>query len=279
VGAPAVSQSGVVYQVDKDGNLSAFDQQGKLLWRFQPQNGLKGMDGPSVGPDGSIYYVVGNYAKGNIQAVSPEGKSIWLVPVKTNRFFLTPQVIPGGEFVFFRNEVFDARDGSAIDFTLPFEVDEYIVGQDARTYLRAKGTIVEWTYDGSAVALKEERVLADDPRPVSAGVTSQGVVWLLYSDRVVWFARDGEALGAAQSDIWARLLVGVDRDFSVYTCGHGAGYGSNPSCVRLSPDSPDPIWRVRLTARAENLLGGALTPGRVYFALEGGELFVIEEES
>lgn len=279
VGAPVVGQDGTVYQVDKDGGLSAFDQQGGLLWHFQPQTASYGMDGPSVGPDGSIYYVVGNYAKGSIQAVSVEGKSLWLAPLKSNRFFLSPRASPDGEFVFFRGEVFDAQDGSAIDFALPFEVDEYIVGQDGRTYLRAKGTVVEWTHNGSEVELKEARVLADDPRPISAGVTSQGVVWLLYDDRVVWFARDGEALGAAHSEIWSRVLVGVDQDFTIYTCGHGAGYWSDPSCARLSPRSPDPIWRVRLTARSENLLGGTLAPGRVYFALEGGELFVIEGQS
>ena len=278
VGGPVLNQAGTVFVADQEGGLSAYSKEGELLWQVEPQSGLKGIAGPAVGPGGNIYYTVGTSSRGSIRAVSPEGEPLWLAEVKSELFYASPEASPEGDMVFFRNEVYDAEDGSRLEFNLEFDVDRYFSGNDGRTYLLAGGTVVEWHQTEQGIEVVEERVLSPEGRPINVGVTEKGLVWLLYAKGVFWYARHGEALGTVLlNDTYLTHVVGVDRDFTVYACGRRPQrlFEGKPTCFALSPGSVGPSWAVKLGDQPEKFNGGALVPGRVYISTEEGRLYLI----
>jgi outer membrane protein assembly factor BamB len=280
VGGPALNHTGRVFVADQEGGLSAYSGDGERQWRVEAQPGLKGIAGTVVAPGGNIYYTVGTSSKGSIRAVSPEGELLWLAEVKSELFYVSPEASPAGDLIFFRNEVFDAQDGSRLEFDLEFEVDRFFSGNDGRTYLLAGGTVVEWRRTGQGIEVAEERVLSSEGKPLDAGVTEQGLVWLLYARGVFWYARDGEALGGVLLDnTYLTHVVGVDQDFTVYACGRRPQrlFEGKPTCFALSPGSVEPAWVARLGDQPEEFNGGALVTGKVYAATEEGHLYLIGE--
>jgi hypothetical protein len=189
---------------------------------------------------------------------------------------------PTGDFVFYHDEVFDASDGSRMEFDLSFAVDKFFGGEDGKTYLWAGGTVVEWRYTDSKFEMTAERVLFSIEDLVGVGVTPESVVWLHGYHEVFWFTKDGKALAAVDySEVhWEStqyrefgLLISVDRDVTVYVCG-GYQYALHGNCWAFSPRSEEPLWEVdmvdwggwSLGVVPEKLLGGALAPGRLYIS-------------
>lgn len=279
-GGPALNQAGMVYVADQEGGLSAYSIKGELLWRVEPQSGLKGIAGPVVAAGGNIYYTVGTSSKGSIRAVSPLGEPLWLAEVKSELFYVSPETSPESDLIFFRNEVYDAENGSALEFGLEFDVDRYLSGNDGRTYLLSSGTVVEWRRTQQGIEVAEERVLSSEGRPIDVGVTDQGMVWLLYERGVFWYARNGKALGGVlPDDTYLTHVVGVDRDFTIYACGRRPQrlFEGKPTCFALSPGSVEPSWIVKLGDRPEKFNGGVLVSGKVYASTEEGRLYLIGE--
>jgi outer membrane protein assembly factor BamB len=289
VGAPALDMDGNLYVVDEDGGLSALTPGGEIIWRFQTEEG-KALSGPVISPDGVLFYVVGTYSKGYIQAVSVSGKGLWLTELHAQLLIHTLDISPPGDFVFYHDEVFDASDGSRLEFDLSFAVDKFFGGEDGKLYLWAGGTVVEWRYIDSNFEMTEERVLSSIEYPGGVGVTPESVVWLQNDSAVFWFTKDGKALAAY--DIgevhWESMqyrgfgsLISIDRDYTVYVCG---GYARvyYASCWAISPRSREPLWEVDLIEWSvsefyEEILGGALTPGRLYISSSKGYLYLIHE--
>lgn len=279
VGNPVIGGQGEIYVIDKEAGLSAYSPDGELIWHYQSEPGLSGIAGPVVSMDGGIYYTVGTQGRGSIQAVSREGEPLWLIPVRTDLFYRSPDVSPIGDLVFFRDEVYDAEDGSPVDLDLPFEVDRFFAGQDGRNYLQAGGTVAAWEFDGSTAIVSKERVLSRST-PQFVGVTSEGVVWMLYADEAYWFTRDGQALGVGNTaGGWVDFPAGVDRDFTIYACGRDVPRYTvaRLTCFALSPQSHEPIWQHILSDTLEELTGSVLVPGRIYLSTEGGNIYLIEE--
>jgi outer membrane protein assembly factor BamB len=281
VGAPALDMDGNLYVVDEDGGLFALTPGGEILWRFQTEEG-SGLSGPVISPDGVLFYVVGTYSKGYIQAVSASGQGLWLTELQAGLLIHTLDTSPTGDFVFYHDEVFDASDGSRMEFDLSFAVDKFFGGEDGKTYLWAGGTVVEWRYTDSKFEMTAERVLFSIEDLVGVGVTPESVVWLHGYHEVFWFTKDGKALAAVDySEVhWEStqyrefgLLISVDRDVTVYVCG-GYQYALHGNCWAFSPRSEEPLWEVdmvdwggwSLGVVPEKLLGGALAPGRLYIS-------------
>jgi outer membrane protein assembly factor BamB len=195
VGAPALDMDGNLYVVDEDGGLSALTPGGEFLWRFQTGEG-GGLSGPVLAPNGVLFYVVGTYSKGYIQAVSASGKGLWLTELQAQLLMHTLEISPTGDFVFYHDEIFDASDGSPMEFDLSFAVDKFFGGEDGKTYLWAGGTVVEWRYKDSNFKMTEERVLSTLEYHDRVRVTSEGVVWLQGGHTLFWFTKDVKALAA-----------------------------------------------------------------------------------
>jgi outer membrane protein assembly factor BamB len=280
VGTPAIGSEGNIYLSDNDGALSAYAPNGDPIWRFIPQGKFKATSGPAIGPDGTFYYatVAGT---GMIQAVSPAGEGQWLAELKTSFFYNTPQVSPDGDYIFFRNEVFDRVTGAPLDFDLDFEVDQFFAGEDGRNYLRSVGTVVAWKASGTGISLVEERVLADEHMgtPNRVLVSPEGVVGLQYNTGVMWFTRSGEALGVSfPKDSFLTHTAAIDHDFTLYTCGRrpvNMLQNSKPACFALTPQGDQPRWEAVLGNRLEGFAGSALVAGRLYVATEEGHLYAI----
>ncbi|MGB7093971.1 MAG: PQQ-binding-like beta-propeller repeat protein [Anaerolineales bacterium] len=291
VSAPALDLDGNLYVADEDGGLSALTPGGEILWRFQTEEG-SGLTSPVISPDGVLFYLVGTYSKGYIQAVSASGKGLWLTELHQRSFFYPLGISPKGDFVFYHDEVFDASDGSRLEFDLSFAVDKFFGGEDSKTYLWAGNTVVEWRYIDSKFEMTEQRVLSPIEFNLNdndgVGVTPEGVVWLQGGTSMFWFSKDGKALAAHDySEVpWDSMqyrefetLISVDRDYTVYVCG-------GLYCAAFSPRSKEPLWDLdlidwgdpELSKFYEEILGGALAPGRLYIATSKGYLYLIHDE-
>ncbi|UCD97789.1 MAG: PQQ-binding-like beta-propeller repeat protein [Chloroflexota bacterium] len=282
VGNPAVGKQGEIYIADVEGGLSAYSTDGELYWHFQSEPGMKTISGPVVNPIGSILYVVGTPGRASIQSVSAQGLAEWLVRVETRSYYTSLQVSSSGDLIFFADEIYRAKDGVRLDqeMDFDFEVDKFISGQDGKNYLIAGGTIRAWHYVAGKAELEEARVISQFGRMEHIGVTEQGVVWMTYFRDVLWFAPNGQALGANQlSKWWIRDVPAVDRDYTVYACQSGQSnrYVADIACFALSPSEEKPIWEITLENEQGEILGGGLAAGRLYLVTDTGQLYLIEE--
>ncbi len=280
VGSPAVGEQGEVYMVDKEGGLTAYSEDGEMIWHYEAEEGLGGIAGPVISSEGAIYYTIGSPGSGSIQAVSKGGDALWQAPVETDLFYRSPEVNTSGELVFFRDEIFAVADGSPVDLELPFDVDKFFSGEDGENYLLAGGTVASWDYIGTQAVISESRVLSVRGKPVDTDVTAEGVVWMLYSDEVYWFTAGGQALGVSSIDKgWIEGLAGVDRDFTIYAYGRDNTRfaRANSACFALSLESNEPIWESVFSNTYEDIIGGLLGSGGIYILTEEGNLHLIEE--
>ncbi len=282
VGLPALSAVGDIYLSDKQGNLSAFAPDGTLRWRFEPPESKPSTVGPLVASDGTIYYTIAS----SVQAVSPGGQALWQTRSRTSRTYLPLRLSPTGEYVFFADDVFDARDGTLLELESPVDVDQFIAGKDGHTYLRADHTVMQWQLKGSKVEIVQsaqwdyESFAGRQTPPNDAGVTRGGVIWTLYNSwggtSIAWVDATGRVLGTIHDALHDSQLVSLlDRDATAYVCG-------SYQCKAFAPGSEEPVWQVELQAGTQveqigAIKGGALVPGRLYVATEGGLLFAVGE--
>ena len=224
--------------------------------------------GPVVGPDGAIYYPVGR----TILAVSPQGQLLWSTAVPHAWRSAPPRLSPSGEVLFWEEVVIDARDGSLQSLEVPLDAGryKYLVGADGRTYLRAGNIVMEWAQVGTAVEIvrsttwnyKKFVILLSSPN--DAGVTRDGVVWLLYSNfsgsKAIWLRADGRVLGTASYPSTRSQVVAVGADNTTYLCGAQV---SGLECRAFSPHDAEVVWQLPLP-EGDWVTGGALAPGRLY---------------
>lgn len=281
VGNPVIGGQGEIFMVDKEGGLTAYSEDGEMIWHYRTEASLGGIAGPVVSSGGSIYYTIGSPGTGIVQAVSEDGDALWQTPVETELFYRSPDVNASGELVFFRDEIFDAVDGSAIDLELPFDVDQYFSGEDGRNYLLAEGTVAAWDYHDGQAVISEARVLSSRGKPTRIGVTAEGVVWMLYPAEAYWFTTDGQALGVSSlSKGWTEGAVEIDRDFTIYAYGRDDPRfkRARSSCFAFSIESSEPIWISIFSTTFEDIVGGFLAPDSIYIMTEEGNLYLIDDE-
>ncbi|HLF88859.1 MAG TPA: PQQ-binding-like beta-propeller repeat protein, partial [Anaerolineales bacterium] len=278
VGTPALSEK-ILYATDQAG-LTAFDLEGNLLWRFEPEMG-KAVAGPAIGLNGKIYYTLDISAQGYIQAVSPTGESIWASPVQTFSYFRTPQPTPDGQLMLFHGEAFLAADGSPVDLGFDFKPDRLFVGGDGQLYLLLQDTLARWTYNNGRAVMAEERVITSFGAPTEVGVTPEGAVWVMGRDLIAWFTPAGEGLTTSAADnVFLQVVPGVDGDWTVYACGRkpvSIAQSPEPYCFAFSPDSQQPLWEAKLNTKFEEFTGGVLLPDMLIMATEEGHLYLIKD--
>jgi len=289
VGGPVLGLAGEIYVADKEGGLSVVTSAGIVAWRFQSETSGAATSGPTVGPDGTIYYAV----RSNVQAVSPDGASLWSTRVPHDDRSMPLHLSPDDSLLFWENVILDAQEGTLLDLQVPFDVDQYITGADGRTYLRVRETVVQWQPAGAEIELIETarwdaRALGTLAAPIDAGVTPQREMWLLYSNIyagswAVWLDPSGRVLDTDSLDIGRGQVTGVGPGPIIYICsGWSSRANPTPECmaVPLDPEVDGPAWVLPLE-QGEMVMGSALLPGRIYATvngMEGGFLYAIGDE-
>ena len=285
--SPARPQDGAtLYVTDKAGGLAAFTPGGELLWRFRTQTGRRASSGPVVGADGTVYYTVVD----RVEAVTPEGKSVWTSQRLPGHGETAPRLDPAGNWLYVQDVVVKMADGGLADLSAVAPpgragVDAvYMIGGDGRNYLRESHAVfpwrptasggervgqLTWNYQGSVIYL-----------PMDSGVTRQGIVWLRYGSqwddlRLVLLSKDGGLLTNAHTPQRSSQVIAADGASRIYICG--ANRTSNSECVAFAAGSDEPIWQVLLPEGGQ-ANGGALVPGRLYVTTSDGFLYAIGDE-
>ncbi len=154
-----------------------------------------------IGTDGTIYYTVVD----RVEAVSPQGESLWTSARLPGQGESTPRLDPAGNWLYVQDVALNTADGALADLSSVAKPGQagvnalYMIGGDGRNYLREGHSVfpwqptssggertgqVTWNYRGSVVYL-----------PMDSGVTGRSVAWLRY--------------GSQYDDLWL-VLLGMD---------------------------------------------------------------------
>jgi outer membrane protein assembly factor BamB len=288
VGTPALGPEGQIYVVDVKGGLTAFSPDGTQQWRFEPGGGREATSGPIVASNGTIYYT----RVDSVQAISPQGESLWLRYAADGYFDYPPVLSAGESYLFLKNAALAAESGVPLDLKgLPLSLSDQgqftdpilFVGADSRTYVRSAHEVIGWKNSEAGVVM-DQPVTWDYQGsvaifPPDAGVTPERLIWLFYSGdfgdtRVVWLDTDGRLVGNSRVPARQATMIGVDKDSVSYFCS--SDFGNNPRCFALEQGSERPLWEVRIDPGFE-IAGGALVPGRLYVASGAGYLIAVGE--
>jgi outer membrane protein assembly factor BamB len=272
VGTPALDAEGRVYVADKEAGISTLTPGGELLWRYAPEGGGIATTGPVVAPDGTIYYSFGR----GVRAVSADGTLLWETNSPSGYRVFPPRLNPTGELLYWQELIFDAQDGSLLDFEAVADAEDFIIGGDGGEYFRIKHTVAQWQF--GELGAEVVRTIAWDSgavgtlqTPDDGGVTVAHTIWLYYryyngQAAIVWLSPDGHVLGLSHTPFGETVVLAVDADDIVYACGVGASVQAlGPQCVAFEPGSHDPLWHLfPEEGRGSMLSGAALVPGRLY---------------
>jgi hypothetical protein len=285
---PAVDGQGDVYVADRAGGLSSFTSQGELRWQFQTEAGDQAHSGPTIGPDGRIYYTTGTASAGAVQAVSPAGEGLWATPAATPSFFEAPQVSADGRYIILKSDLFAAENGALTALETDLRINRFFPGQDGRDYLLSGNNVIHWRQAGAAIEVLDvaewDTSHLQVATPVQAGVSPAGVAWMLYttpggSSSLAWVSLDDQVLGLAGFRYSGSRLIDMvagEAGYTGYVCGGAPFEEQNAECGALVPGSHDFLWsmRIRGQGRAQ---GGFYLDGRLYLSLAGGKLLAIDE--
>ncbi|MBK5107183.1 MAG: PQQ-binding-like beta-propeller repeat protein [Anaerolineales bacterium] len=286
VGSPAVSQDGDIYFSNDTGGLSKFSPLGELIWNFQSNAGERSHSGPAIGPNGNIFYTVGNASKGFVQAVSPDGEDLWATEAKTRLFFEIPIPSSDGKYVFLKDDIFSQEKGEYIDLDYELEVIRYFSGENGQNYLVAGQKIIQWEQADSSIQMID--IYEWDSSNISnvitagnVGVDETGTSWQLYttpggSSQTVWVSEEDQALGTNEVRFSSGYVVEMKDDLSALVCGGGSFNPISTDCALISPDSEDPLWRFHL-GNYGPVAGGLFINDMYYVATEEGYVFEIDD--
>lgn len=285
VGSPAVDGAGNIYAADVAAGLSKFTPQGELLWRFQSEAGEKAHSGPSVGPEGNLYFTVGTSSRGVVQAVSPAGSSLWAAQAETPSFFERPLPSPDGGTVILKNDLFSAQTGELIHLESDLQIIRYLVAEDGQQYLLSGNNVILWQRQGETLQVVDVTTW-DSPfgevyKPLDAGILPGATAWMLYTTpggdtHLVWVTLADQVLGHASHRFSRGRLVAVLPEGKAFVCGGPSFDDRNAECAAMAPQSSQPLWSLRLSG-AGRVAGGFYLDGRLYLATELGRLLALAE--
>ena len=285
VGAPALGPDGTVFVADKSG-LSSVSGEGRLLWRFTPEDGKPATAGPTVGEDGFVYYK----SQSGLLSLTPQGTVRWQAPITETMRVLPSKLSVDGQTVFWGELAFREVDGQPASWKdQEAALTQFVVGADGNQYvqydvrLAATASMgsedlpeIEWPAGvGWVFDWREHTWQGSD-----AGVSASGLPWLLARPSIggrglgfYWGTHAGELsskLNIPQAN--SIQVIGVDRENVAYICM--GFYAAAPSCVAFGPDSDRALWRANFPGN-HTLAGAALAPGRLFVATWDGQLIAL----
>jgi hypothetical protein len=255
---PQHSDTDVQYLVDTKGSLFAFDANG-LKWQYQPEEAPYTAADLVIGPNGHLYYTITDRGKAYVVSVSQEGQKLWTTQAQTRDIYEPVQITIDGQYVFLKDDVFDAITGDLLEFDIPFEVNEFIPGFDGRTYLRSGHTIMEWHNSPEGIQILQTKPWQHDAfdnfNPSGSAVDENQLIWLFYQGsftagygtQLVWVTLQGEV---KESHFWSRSsqrLTMPDFENSRFIeCGY-IKTDSTMVCESYTPDPDTSPWDSTLT--------------------------------
>jgi ABC-type dipeptide/oligopeptide/nickel transport system permease subunit len=250
-----------VYLADQTGNLYAFGSDG-LIWQFKPAGATKAANQPTIGPDGTLYYVVIIERRVYVQEVKPDGTGGWQAPVKTGFFTYDLQINGAGTLLFLRDDIFDVQKGVRLDMVPPVRVDEYIMGEDGLNYLRTDHVVSQWELNGNEMVITKTASWNYQHMgrpPFMTIVTAQKVIWLYYGDTLVWLDLDGSILNTIPLE--NSTLQWWDTDNTRYTSCQQPIRSDQLNCKMYTTEESSPVWEVSITGLPDTEWGWVTDDG------------------
>ena len=253
---PILDDKGNFYLVDTNAGLNAFNGDG-FSWRYQSDAAKYSANGITPGPDGNVYYVVTNFSKGFIQAVSPLGEGLWAAQTTTRDFYDDLHISNDGIYISLAENLFDTNSGELIEFDSGGKIDEYIFGGDGRKYFRTFHKVDEWQIGSSGIEILNEGIVSENDTslrpPLGSSADSNGIVWLFYPEKytgggiiVTWMTAEGDLVGSHLLERDFQAIVAYDMDNSLLTECKGFEETESIECTAYSPNSDEPLWVINL---------------------------------
>ena len=283
---PIQDELGNMYFIDNDAAMNAYNKDG-LKWRFQTEAADIPAGGIAVDQEGNIYYVVTDYSKGYIQAVSSEGENRWVVEAKTRDFYDELHISQDGQYISLAEDLISTNSGELIEYENADETDEFIFALNGQNFMRSLHTVSEWQPgpegiqilgSGSGIVSEEDTTLKP---PLRSAADSNGVIWLSYPEKyigggiiVVWMSPEGEILGNHLYDRNFQTNIGVDMDRSLLTKCIWFDETNSIECSSYSPYSDEAVWSA--TIQDIPSYDGAYIDGDIMYVFgENDEIFSI----
>jgi peptide/nickel transport system permease protein len=276
---------GVFYQIDTLGTLYAFSVSEGLLWKHDPEEGLKGASpAPVFGPQGNIYYTITNGTKGMVEALSPEGDFLWRAELKTFNFFRPIQISPDGNWLAVDDDVVYTQTGNLqdIESQLEFQIDQFITGEDGKTYLRSGNTIIQWEIDNGQFRNLHQftfstagiRTFADP----TVTVSPEGIFWFrLATSRVVnlWVNQEGQVVAFVQWPRRDERLLEEDPVRMTLSVCDPILEENRMDCRGYALGSTEPVWELSIQGigRADRLI---YENGTLFAQVDGDTIQVVK---
>ena len=232
--------------LDEKAGLNLIDFQG-LRWQFTSKIAPYTAGDAITGPDGTIYYVVTNFSKGFVQAVSSVGEGLWTTEAQTDSFYDPLHISADGRWLFLAEDIFDAKTGQLLDYQPPVKIDEFIIGDDGKNYLRSGNKVMQWRIDSGSFEIVQTADWGADSTtrlrpPYLTRVDSNGLIWLYYQNQLVWLNPDGTILGTRTFDWSHDLLLGEDSGTNLRLCRYDNDR-SSLECALYKPSEETPFWK------------------------------------
>lgn len=284
-GSPVLSEDGFIYIVSRTGGLTKLTQKGEIIWHFQSPVGNITFNSPSIGPDGTIYYVVQHGSTGFMQAVSPEGKDLWATQLNTGKYFVAPQVTPDGLYIFIQNDIVSIGKEELLDIEIDENIMQFIVGEDNKTYYVSAQSIVQVQVTPMGLIPLEKAAFAEGDSNASnygirdAGSTEQGFIWMAEWSGISLFEPDGKAVGLLR----ATRLITIDREGTIYILSGTGGIRGFPVIGVADLDTLEISWGESIDVDLGHYwitdTKGTLINGKLYLFFPGGSIVVVGDGS
>jgi ABC-type dipeptide/oligopeptide/nickel transport system permease subunit/sugar lactone lactonase YvrE len=253
---PIVDENGNFYLLDLNAGLNSFNKDG-FNWRFESEAADIPAHGFTIGPDGTIYYVVTNYSKAYIEAVSPAGIGLWTVKTTTRDFYDELHISSDGRFLSVAENLFDTHGGELIEYDPGDKINEYIFGGNGHNFMRSLHTVREWQLSPAGIEILSEGIVSEEDTilkpPLGSSVDANGNVWLYYPERniggdiiIVWISSSGDLLGRHLLERNQHTIFDFDMDNSLLTECTVFDDTRTLQCMAYSPISDEPIWQILL---------------------------------
>ena len=286
VGSPAVDPNNNIYVADSAGGLNKLSPEGELIWHFQTEAGDRAHSGPSIGPNGNIFYTVGIVSKGFVQAVNPDGEGIWATEANTRIFFENPVPSLDGNYVYLKDDVFSSTTGELLELDYDLDVNRFFSGDNGNNYLVSGHKIIQWTQVENSIETIDiydwdSSGFSEFVSPAEVGVDQNGNSWLMFTTpggntRVIWVSNQDQFLGTSSIKSSNSTLVDYQDDLSSLVCGGGSFNSTITDCAEINPSEEEPLWDFHI-GNYGPVLGGFNLNDRHFIATEEGYLFEITD--
>ncbi len=279
---PALTADGRLYILDAEGGLNAINNTG-LLWRFQPEAANIPASGFTVGPEGNIYYVITNYSKGFIQAVSMEGEQLWVAQTTTRDFYDQLKISSDGKYLALAENLIQTVDGALINYDPPEKIDEYLFSENGQYFYRSLHTVSEWRMGPTGVEVIQQGVVSEENTtlrpPLESEADINGIIWLYYpatytgrNINIVWMDSGGNLLGAHLIEWEFDSILSFDLDRAQLTECVRFEDNESVGCKFYQSNSSDPAGEA-LLQDAPAYYHGQILDGYLYLYSTDHEIY------